>query len=502
MRVLRHLLVFAHVLALAPPAAAQVQPALALPCDRNTLLVLRADDRPWPPASYALEIAPGGDAPRRVAEGLPVSSEDWTFLTARFPEPFPTGAEALRVAVRADGALVAEGTFSTKAGATVRPSRAEDEAHYRFEVLSQTPIARPTEEQRSRLQLIEVLSKPQQTIQGEQEIPEKVMPHPVDLVFPTGPGGCASPITGGEQGKTAGGAVVDLRPGDRLRDGSVGLRLVGLSDIFGQDLVATGPLAPAKIPKGKDDAALYTKVLFESAKGSADAYSLDLRVRPQLRMRGRWLFQPEVNAYLAKGVPGATESIRLSALFSHTTVRQDRLVMAQTFSFGPAVHSDRDFEPVNALLDLRWRPDFKGQYRPRENRRYAYAAEHDKRLDEVALPLFGFGFDAYLALEAGRTVRIPEGTGQDHRDVLRLRPHLHGFVEVGRLTLDLSSSLRYLLVEETGGAEGFHPYTEATLSLAFDSAKHLALAVSYKKGSEPPLFVDVDRYSAGIVAKY
>ena len=120
----------------------------------------------------------------------------------------------------------------------------------------------------------------------------------------------------------------------------------------------------------------------------------------------------------------------------------------------------------------------------------------------VALPLFGFGFDAYLALEAGRTVRIPEGTGQEHRDVLRLRPHLHGFVEVGRLTLDLSSSLRYLLVEETGGAEGFHPYTEATLSLAFDAAKHLALAVSYKKGSEPPLFVDVDRYSAGIVAKY
>jgi hypothetical protein len=291
---------------------------------------------------------------------------------------------------------------------------------------------------------------------------------------------------------------VDLRPGDRLRDGSVGLRLVGLTDVFGQSVAATGDLVPAKVPKGKDDAALYVKALFESAAGADDAYSLDLKLRPQIRLQGRWLFRPEVNAYLAKNVPAATESIRLSALFSHTGVRRGESLVAQTFSLGPAVHADRDFEQVNALLDLRWQPDFRGQYQPRENRRFAFAAANEKRPDEVALPVFGFGFDAYVAVEAGRTVRS-ETSGD--RDVLRLRPHLHGFVELGRFTLDLSSSLRYLFLEEAT-AEGFQPYTEATLSFAFDPAKHLALAVTYKDGSQPPVFVEADRYSVGIVAKY
>jgi hypothetical protein len=488
---MRRLLVSLLLLAAFPAAA--VESVRATLCDPKVVFVVRPGRLPWPavepPDRYLVElVAQSGQPARLEAEGSP---EDPTYLRVTLPAPLPPDVDFALVVRRPSGETVGEAVLSTKPQkVTIKPSGAAAEAHFRFDVDAPLPLGELAEH--GEVELLEVVHPALRVRAGGPRVPEKVIRHGVDFFRPpridcTGP-------------RSASSAIVDLRPGDRLHDGSTALRLVGLKDVFGRPVTAEGVLLQPKIPKGKDDAAFFAKILFESAKGSADAYSLDLRIRPQLALRGRWLFRPELTAFVAENVPGATDSIRLSALFSHTSVRQDRSLVAQTLSLGPAMHADRDFDRVNVLLDLRWQPDWKGQYQPRENKRFALAMEEGVKPEEVALPAYGFGFDAVFAVEAGRTVRS-ETLADDGRDVLRLRPHLHGFVELGRLTLDLSSSLRYLVVEEAG-VDGFRPYTEATLSFAFDPAKHLALAVTYKDGSEPPLFLEVEKVSVGIVAKY
>jgi hypothetical protein len=303
-----------------------------------------------------------------------------------------------------------------------------------------------------------------------------------------------------------------------------------LRDVFGQPVTAEGILVPARVPKGRDDAFAYSRVFFESAegRGTLDTLSLDLKVQPLFQMTGRWLFKPELTASVAKNVPRASNSIRLAGLFSRTAVCREGALVYQTFSLGPSLEADRNFDRVNAIADLRWQPGLKGFYKSREVQRIAAAVDLGLRADEVALPRTGYGLEFRIGAEAGASTSRQTVTNSannqslelDRYEILRLRPHVTAFYEVGlapldwQLSINVSSSLRYLFTEELTAVEnpdrslslrtidGFEPYTEATLSLAFDPGQHVALALTYKDGAEPPVFIEVDKYSVGVVLKY
>jgi len=491
-------------------------------CNPTTIFLHREDARwqpPQPPDGYVVEVFRVPDPTPEEPQGIPVSlgtaealpvGRNSVSLRCVLPSPLPANA-SLRVIVRTQGKAVAVSDFSTRPQATLQRSGAGSEMERTFQIQSPTSLTAMSEDGKN-LTLVEVERKKLFRADSEgkaEEIPEVVRAHEVKLKKEIKPAVC----DGSDTNRSL---AVSLPPGDRLRSGSVALRLLGLRDVFGNEVRAEMDLALLPAPKGKDDAAFFAKLLFESADGSADTLSLDLKAQPSIQLRGSWLFRPELTASASRNVPQATSAIRLAALFSRTELYVNSPLVSSTFSFGPSIEADRRFDRVNGLLDLRWKPGLANFYLPREKRRLVAAIGLEKRPEEILPPLAGWGLEGWIGIEAGGSLsRQTVGTLElDRYDILRLRPSLHGFYELGPVTLDVGSSLRYLFSGElTYGVNpdrtlslrevnGFRPYTEATLSFAFDPAKHLSLAATYKNGSEPPLFVKVKKVSIGLVSKY
>lgn len=541
------------------PSPEEVPPpekARAFPCNARTLFVLRGEGLCWDRPSeigYTVEVTTQAGEPLVTSPGILEAGPCPTLLQAKLDSDLP-GGTTLNAKVFLGTRVFAVDDFSTAANATIElmdPARfdrgqLEDTAHSRIQILSRTALTNVGDP--GTLTLVEVLEK-SRALSATEQTPERIKLHKVDKVFMDDLTTCErTPIvSGGLSGDVAGGMIVALLPGDRLSEGSEGLRLKGLVDAFGQAVEAKGDIVPAKVPKGKEDAFVFAKALFESvdkSQGPKDALALDLKVQPIWQMTDRWMFRPELVASIAKNVPKASNSIRSAFLFSNTTVRRlkdericletaepescrERWLVAQTRFAGVTLETDRDFDRSNTLVDLRWQPDVRGQYRARESQRIALAAELGKKPEEVAPPRTGYGLDFRIGLEAGastsrQTIKASTGTATlelDRYDIVRLRPLVHAFYEVGlrgdwQLTFDVSSNLRYLVTKELTAEEnpdhalvlrevkGLEPYTEATLALSFDPGQHIALAVTYKNGAEPPAWAEVDKYSVGIVAKY
>jgi len=465
-------------------------------CDPGTLFLF--SEASWPPGDYSVEIFrvpdPTPENPQAIPESLGSATAGRTgrlYLRAALPLPANAG---LRAIVRdSQGKAVAVSDFSTGPRATLQRSGAESEAAAVFEVRSPTPLAPLTD-----LTLVEVERRRLLRLndRGErEEIPEVTRTHAVSPLKEIPSTACEGPESNRK-------LAVALLPGDRLK--GTGVRLTGLRDLFGNAVVAEGELPPIPAPKGKEDALFYTRLQAERAKGSPETLALDLKLQPALRLRGAWLFRPELTASISRNLPPSTNSIRAAALFSRTEIVRRGLLATSTVSLGPSIEADRGFDRINGLLDLRWKPGLSNLYHPRENQRNEIAAKLAVSPQEAALPLTGWGLEGWIGLEAGRSLRRQSLVNAGPYDILRLRPALHGFYEIGPVTLDVASSLRYLGTTESapGRVSGFRPCTEASLSWAFDPAKHLTLAAVYKNGSEPPTFVKVDKVSVGIVAKY
>ncbi|HKI00639.1 MAG TPA: hypothetical protein VKK31_01545 [Thermoanaerobaculia bacterium] len=456
------------------PAGADLLKLTVQPCNGSTIFLERMGD-PWPglPESYSVALLALSEPDATNPEGNPraldrtagelVSFEGRTLLRARFATPIP-GEEALRVVVRSqDERALAVGDFSTKSGGTIKHN-VVDPSSNTFDVDSKTPLAAAD------------------SLQIEAIDPTGTSPA-VHSAFPVKPlldPQCETP-------DARSGIVVKLAAGDEITAGSA-IQIMGLRDVYGSAISPAGNLTPPLVPRGKEDAFYFLRFLFESAAGSANALSVDLKAQPAVQLRGDWLFRPELTAFVSRNLPGATNSIRLASLFSHTTRIEHKRLVTSTISFGPSLEADRDFDRVNGVIDLRWQPGFANLYHPREKT----ALVTGRKLQEIP---FGWLLEGRLGLEAGRS----------RYDILRLRPVIHGNLEYKKLGFDVSSSLRYLFTDELTAPQkvkGSRPFTEATLGYFLDQERHLSLAVTYKNGSEPPLFVSIERVSLGLVAKY
>lgn len=482
--------------AIALPARAQLIPLKLDPCGADVFFLAWPAQR-WPPSeTYIVQVfrvnppslaAPSGSV-GQIAEGPGEVILDGALLRVKLPAPLPPGA-ALRAVVAIPGKGFGTVDFSTQPGAKIQRSPL-DASPGRFLVSSDTPVGATPD---GPLDLIE----------------DKVLHHAVAVVRPLPEPACTQP----ERRRNF---KIDLSPGEAVRSSGASLQLEGFRDVYASEVTATGDLKAAKVPQGKEDAVAFGSLYFEDSQGSPQAFAADLKVKPQFSLIGAWLFRPELTASVSKNLPQASNSIRLAPLFSRTDLLRKGPLVGSTFWFGPTIESDRGFDRVNGLVTLRWEPALAYLYLPREKRRFVRAVERDLKVDGVDPPLLGWGLEGWIGVEAGGSLsqQTVGALEIDRYDVLRLRPLLHGFLEIGPVTFDVSSTLRYLFSDELSYEEkpdrtlalrtvkGSRPYTEATLAVAFDPAKHLNLALTYKKGSEPPLFRQVDKLSAGIVAKY
>lgn len=434
----------------------------------------------------------------------------------------PGGTMVRFIARDRTGKAIGVGDLATQAKGTIEHSSLEKSPNV-FEVTPGTPLSRIDQGPSLVLKLLEIEQKTH-LVRGlggkEVAVPESTREHKVSVITPSRESQC----------ETKDGIIdsfsVEISPGDTIRPTSSALRLEGLTDVYGSLVKVESDISPPSAPKGKEDAKIYASVLFESAANAADALSLDLKARPSFEMVGDLLFRPELTVSVAKNTTPSTNSIRLAALASYTAIVRPPVLhlgslVSSTVSFGPSIESDRNFDRINGILDLRWEPGLAGFFHSRAKEKTARAGRTQK-LKDAPLPTVGWGLDGWIGLEAGSSLKRQTITNSantetltiDRYDVLRLRPFVHGFYENGPFTLDVSSTLRYLFRDELSYDEkpdhtlavrrvkNARPYTEVTLSWALDPIKRFNFAATYKNGSEPPVFVTVKKYSLGFVVKF
>jgi hypothetical protein len=518
---------------LAPAMAGSQEPKILdlslTACDARTAFLDLGKDAPaFQEESYsvtALEVPkPTVEAPEgqpRVLGSTTGQRIQPRELRALFERNVLPASTVIRFIVRdRAGKAIAVGDLATQGKGSIEHSKLEISPN-RFEVTSVTPLARIDFDRR--LTLVEIEQKAHFVRQAggkEVEIPEKTRRHEASVTTPSRESQC----------QTKDGRIdsfsIQIAEGDKIRPESVALRLEGLTDVYGNTVKVESDITPPSAPKGKEDAKLYASISLESAADGPDSLSLDFKAQPSFEMAGDLLFRPELIVSVSKNTTPATNSIRLAALASYTaivrppTVHRGALV-SSTISFGPSIEADRNFDRVNGILDLRWEPGLAGFFHSRVKEKTARAGRAQK-LKDAPLPTVGWGLDGWIGLEAGKSLKqqtvansANTATLTIHRyDVLRLRPFVHGFYENGSLTFDVSSTLRYLFTDELSYEEkadhtlalrkvkNARPYTEATLSWALDPVKHFNFALTYKNGSEPPLFVTVKKYSLGFVTKF
>jgi hypothetical protein len=419
------------LLASALPARAALAQVAVEVCDPWTLF-LRRQDAVWRPAAYKVELFRLPEDPQGAPLLLGVSDAQPAgrlYLRAGLDAPLPNGA-ALRVVVRdAAGNAVAEA--STRPRATLQRSGAGAEARSVLEVQSTTPLAALASG--DGLTLVEVVRERRfrrGAEGGPEEVPEITRSHRVVLRKEIPEAACDGPA---ENQRLA----VALPAGERLREASEALRLVGLRDRFGNEVAADGALPPPAAPRGKEDASLYADLFFAKSLGPSieadrglDRVNgiLDLRWKPGLA----GLYHPRENRRndLARELgrsPGeVVPPLTGWGLDGELGAEAGRSLRRQTLGGGVA--------PYDVL-------------RPR-------AAVH------------GFYQLGPLKLDLASGLRYLATT--------ELTPQRAG---------------------------GLRPSTEATLSWALDAAQHLSLGLTWQDGSEPPVFVKAQRVSAGIVVK-
>lgn len=316
----------------------------------------------------------------------------------------------------------------------------------------------------------------------------------------------------------------------RLRQAKATVGIKNLTNIFGQPVAVENQVdASSPPPKGKDDAAQYYQISHKAGRGAKPSVAINIKATtlPGVVSSfwiGDFLAQPDIvfdvgtNEFARK----SDDTIRLGMLTTKTFLSSFGQII-----YGPGVtyETNLGFKKNNLVGNFESRFIPVNAFRTREMRRYDRAAR-DKALSIDDIPSsaykFGAGLEFFLGLEAGGSLR--EQTFQNKAKtatlgvpqygIFRFRPRVHTFIEYDRLTLDWSGTLRVLGRTEFVGEEqpdksvnlrrvrGARGYMETTLSFGLDRSKHLNLAITYKRGSQPPNFTHTNNVVTGFIIKY
>lgn len=302
-----------------------------------------------------------------------------------------------------------------------------------------------------------------------------------------------------------------------------------LTDIFGQAVSAESSLDISAPPKGKDDASQYYQINHLAARGAKPSVSINVKANSlpgfvSSFWIGKFLAQPDIvvdtgtNDFARK----TDDSIKLGMTTSKTSLSSFGQIV---YGPGIAYETNYGFKKNNLVgtFEARFIPD--GWFLTREMRRLNKAAElRTLSLDDIPASdfKFGRGVEFFLGVDIGGSLRAQDFSNKaktasilvPRYSILRFRPKLHAFVEYDRLTLDWSGTLRLLAQTEFVGEEqadktlnlrhvdGARGFMETTLSFGIDQSKHVNLAITYKRGSQPPSFKHTDSVLTGFVLKY
>jgi hypothetical protein len=281
------------------------------------------------------------------------------------------------------------------------------------------------------------------------------------------------------------------------------------------------------------------------------AWTLDTKLAPVFDRRVFRRFEPTVklDADVGFGTLKGKETVKttnmikvgagLTGLF--TTGRS----VLQAFQFTSIVsfEADRDFTAKkNVIVE----PDVK-LYMPwmnhgralRSRRAYvdrlgATLPENWEEIDKDSADfkkVFGFSADITLGVEAGHALR--EGKVENEaktstavvptHGILRVRPKLQSTIEIWRFSITGALTPRFVSITEPVGElvdgvdagtgeptkialvkyiHGWRTFGEVSLQVGLDRSGHVAFSTTYKRGSAPPTFGNINTVQSGLTIKY
>jgi hypothetical protein len=200
--------------------------------------------------------------------------------------------------------------------------------------------------------------------------------------------------------------------------------LTGPTDVFGVQptIPKTTRMLPlnALAPASKAAAAYYFNFTFLGATGASPSWALDAQVIPALvpGLYGGIEINPFVgSANVGQGSISTvtfTDTINLGSNVVRTFETQKHGIDSWTLTPGFTTETDKEFDRWNVLGTIDAKFNLKGTYNPQSRKQLLKLASLIKSdptrswtINDVAIPKFGYVFEAHAMLEGGKKVLDP-----------------------------------------------------------------------------------------------
>jgi hypothetical protein len=413
-------------------------------------------------------------------------------------------------------------SFSTKAGATIKPSGVSS-LGATFEIYSSIALG-PFDANGPQFAEISAL---------KTRINHKTKTIPIGAtVPPCAPAApCPAPSPSEDNPETFGRARLFLTS-DHLHQPKATLEVQGLQDCFADPLKIQNDVALGAVPKTKDESMWYLKVDHQAGPGSKPGYAIEAKLAPELGRPtvGGFTWRPALNMDIGAGTVSNVKvndtiipSLALTQLFR----KESRGLEAVRITPGLSFETNKEFNKENLLYDQ----DFQFFVGPLTSSRLVRAWQKFTELKQKnpdlkfsnELANWGAGIQLFAGTELGgalaaQTVKASNSSSTvsvPTYPVARIRPKVSAFAEYKRINLTLSVPLRYLFTTEYATRQssdgktiwivpvsGFHPYGEASINIGLDESGHVAFSTTYKLGAQPPTFQRTNTVQTGLLLKY
>lgn len=321
--------------------------------------------------------------------------------------------------------------------------------------------------------------------------------------------------------------------------------VVGLKNILGDAVKATGTDTSGKAPADKASSTYYIKLDAQAGQGQKPGYTIQATLAPSLRNLGAgWYLTPnaDIDVGFAKSDNAKTTTdmlkfgIGASRYFSRERIEFQPSLQYETDRHGD--HRNLLFDGEAKIFGNRWR----GSIAERNYDEYIRRLEDDplrrsdidirpvpKSATEVNVYHWGYLFELTAGTEVGRALTSDTANSSDKKtsvvvatyNIARFKPTLSFTGEYRRVSISLQAVPRYLFPNESVTREvavpdstdptktfqniylrslsGWHVLGTTTFLWKLDPAGHYSWTITHKMGSLPPNFDHVNQVETGLV---
>lgn len=367
----------------------------------------------------------------------------------------------------------------------------------------------------------------------------------------------------------------DIPPEEKRPDFVIPLRIsdgkqyqvrfkTGLRDVLGNPVAADGNFKLPEVPKSDDDAKITGKLSNVAAVHQKAVLELSGKFAPLHRYYDREnrtvYFDPSLSVDVGLHSTKAANSVIFSGLFRDVLTRcsassdancdphpacvksgtsktlatfsswaatSPHCLTQVRFAYGPRFETDRNFQRINTLGEVRFDFDFWRLLGGIADKRSMILgdlknnAKYRAKADLLEGPNWGFSLLPYLEFDGGGHANQETVTNKKTKTSLEVPRHgifriyAGGVakIEYKRASLKIDSAMIEMATEEKIGVvtdtgvvlrqvRGIQPHSLASFDFGMDPARHYVFSLSYENGRSAPNFEYLNKFTSGIKLIY